>query len=233
MVFRYIDLLDTDVMLFVAFFGAAVTALVLGIAFHEFSHAAAATALGDTTAQRQGRLSLNPLVHLDPAGTALLFLVGFGWGKPTPVNPLALRTGRRGMALVAAAGPISNFFFAALLAIPIRLGFATFEEVFTTNVSTSGWDFSDYLGVFLGAGVVFNVILGVFNLIPLAPLDGFKVALGVLPQELARPLARLEQYGMAILLALFFMPFVLGFNPLGEVMVPAVEGISDALMGIT
>jgi Zn-dependent protease len=233
LVFRYIDLLDSDVMLFLSLFGATVLALVLGIAFHEFSHAATAAALGDTTAQRQGRLSLNPLVHLDPLGTALLFLLGFGWGKPTPVNPYALRTGPRGMALVAVAGPISNFIFAILLAIPIRLGYASFDQVLTGSVSTSGWEFSDYLGVFLGFGVVLNVILGVFNLIPLAPLDGFKVALGILPTDLARPLARLEQYGMAILMILFFMPLVIGINPLGEIMIPAVEGITDALLGIT
>jgi Zn-dependent protease len=232
LVFRYLDLLDTDFMLFLSLFGATVLALVLGIAFHEFSHAATATALGDTTAQRQGRLSLNPLVHLDPVGTVLLFLLGFGWGKPTPVNPYALRTGPRGMAIVAAAGPISNFVIATLLATPIRLGWVPWHNPFTVILDTTGWGSSDYLGLVLGAAVFLNVILGVFNLIPLAPLDGFKVALGILPPDLARPLARLEQYGMAILMILFFMPLVIGINPLGEIMVPAVEGITDALLGI-
>jgi Zn-dependent protease len=233
LVFRYLDLLEIDFFLFLAFFGAAVLALLLGIAFHEFSHALAATALGDPTAQRLGRLTLNPIAHLDPAGTLLLFLAGFGWGKPVPVNPYALRNGpRAGMAMVAAAGPLSNFLMAALLAIPIRLGWAPWHNPFEVILSTSAWGMDDYLGLFLGSGILLNVILGVFNLIPLAPLDGFKVALGILPVELARPIAQLERYGMAILLLLFFLPYLTGINILGEVMVPAVEGIAGALTGV-
>ena len=233
MIFRYSALLEVDFFVFLAFFGAGVFALVVGIAFHEFCHAAAASALGDNTARRLGRLSLNPLRHLDPFGTLLLFLAGFGWGKPVPVNTYALRNGpRMGMAVVAAAGPLSNLLIAAIVAVPIRLGWTPWRNPFAFIGSTAGWEMTDYLGLFFSAGVLFNVILAVFNMIPLAPLDGFKVALGLLPLDLARPLAQLERYGMAILMILFFMPFFFGYSPLGEIMVPAVQGLSEILTGV-
>ena len=108
MIFQLIDVLQENPAAFFAYLGAIAIALVTGIAFHEFSHAWAANELGDDTAARQGRLTLNPLAHLDPAGTALLFIAGFGWGKPVQVNVLSLRNGpKAGMATVAAAGPLS------------------------------------------------------------------------------------------------------------------------------
>lgn len=228
----YADLLRIDFFLFVAFAGAVTTALVLGIAFHEFCHALSASALGDQTAARQGRLTLNPLAHLDPLGTLLLFFVGFGWGKPTPVNPYALRNGpRTGMAIVAAAGPISNLFIASILALPIRLGWTPWHDPFLV-AGTRGWSAHDYFGLFFTAGVQINCLLAVFNLLPLAPLDGFKVALGVLPLDLARPIARMERYGIFILMGVFFLgPFV-GINVFGSLIHPIENGIAKALTGI-
>ena len=227
----YFDLLRIDFLLFLAFAGAVTLALVLGIAFHEFCHALSASALGDQTARRLGRVSLNPLVHLDPLGTALLFFVGFGWGKPTPVNPYALRNGpRTGMAVVALAGPVSNFAVATVLAIPIRLDLVQGHSPFLV-VSTNGWGVGDYVGLFLGAAILLNVILGVFNLIPLAPLDGFKVALGVLPADLARPIAQLERYGMVILIGLIFLGPLLGIDIFGRIILPTVDGIAGVLTG--
>jgi len=228
----YIRLLDIDFFLFVAFAGAVTTALVLGIAFHEFCHALSASMLGDQTAARQGRLSLNPLVHLDPLGTILLLLAGFGWGKPTPVNPYNMRVEpRTGMAISAAAGPISNLFIAAVMGLPIRLGWVPWHNPFVVT-GTAGWTGDDYIGLFLSAGVLLNSILCVFNLLPFAPLDGFKVALGVLPEDLGRPLLRLERYGIFILMALFFLGPAVGIDIFDWIIRPAVEGIAGALAGV-
>ena len=232
MFYYYFDLLRIDFFLFVAFAGAVTTALVLGIAFHEFCHALSASALGDQTAARQGRLSLNPLVHLDPLGTLLLLFAGFGWGKPTPVNPYNMRVEpRTGMAITAAAGPISNLLIAAVMAAPIRLGWAPWHSPFAV-AGTAGWAMDDYLGLFLSAGVLLNSILAVFNLLPLAPLDGFKVSLGLLPIDLARPIARLERYGIFILMGIFFLGPAIGIDIFDWIVRPAVEGIARGLTGI-
>lgn len=228
----YLDLLDIDFFVFLAFAGAVTLALVLGIAFHEFCHALSASALGDQTARRLGRLTLNPLAHLDPFGTLLLLLAGFGWGKPVPVNAYALRNGpRAGMAMVAAAGPVSNLTIAALMAAPIRLGWTPWHNPFVIS-GTAAWATADYLGLFFSAGVLLNSILAVFNLLPLAPLDGFRVWLGVLPIELARPVARLERYGIVILMVLFFVAPAVGIDFFDAIVRPAVEGISGALTGV-
>jgi Zn-dependent protease len=220
------DFFDNPPALF-AYLGAFVVALVTGIAFHEFSHAWTANELGDDTAARQGRLTLNPLAHLEPAGLLMMFFVGFGWGKPTPVNPYRLRGGvKRGNALVALAGPISNFVFAMLAAIPLRAGWVHTIRSFDTIRDASG---SEIVGLFLVFIVFYNVLLGCFNLIPIPPLDGFKVALGVLPDEAAQSLARLEPYGMGILLTLFAVGFIAPqYNILGWL----IGGLSDQVFRI-
>lgn len=232
MFFFYLDLLEIGFLLFLSFAGAVTLALVLGIAFHEYCHAVSASFLGDQTARRLGRVSLNPLVHLDPLGTVLLFLAGFGWGKPTPVNPYALRNGpRTGMAVVALAGPLSNLAVAAVLALPIRLGWVPWHSPFDalSVFGTASWSAVDYFGLFLSAGVLLNCILAVFNLLPLAPLDGFKIWVGLLPMTLARPVARLEQYGILILLGLFFLGPAVGIDIFSGIVLPTVEGIAGAL----
>ena len=231
MFYYYLDFIDDDIWLFVSFAGAVGLAMVLGIAFHEFCHAWSASILGDQTAANMGRLTLNPLAHLDPMGTFLLVLAGFGWGKPTPVNPNNLRNGRTGMAMVAAAGPVSNLVVAAVLAVPIRLSWVPTHTPFTSFVNTNGWEMSDYIGLFLTAGILINCILAVFNFLPLAPLDGFRIWVGVLPVEMARPIARLEPYGMFILLALFFLGPALGINVFGAIVRPTVNEISGWLTG--
>ena len=229
----YLDLLDIGFFVFLAFAGAVTLALLVGIAFHEFCHALSASALGDPTARRLGRLTLNPLAHLDPFGTMLLLLAGFGWGKPVPVNAHALRNGpRTGMAMVAAAGPLSNLAVAALMAAPIRLGWAPWHNPFVSSFATGSWSPDDYVGLFLSAGVLLNSILAVFNFLPLAPLDGFRVWVGVLPIAIARPISRLEPYGMFILLILFFLGPAVGINFFGSVVRPAVEGIAGGLTGV-
>jgi len=205
---------------YVAAFGLS---MVVGIAFHEFSHAWAAYELGDNTAASQGRLTLNPVRHLDPLGTILLFVVGLGWGRPTPVNPYNLRGGaRRGNALVALAGPLSNLVFAAIAALPFRLGvidsIASLDDI--RNASSE-----EIIGLLLFFVVFINVILGVFNLIPIHPLDGFKIALGILPPPLGNQLAALAPWGPGLLMGLIIIGFITPFNPIGMAISSAAEAV--------
>jgi Zn-dependent protease len=225
----YLSELSDNPQALLAFLGAFAVAFATGISFHEFSHAWAAYELGDDTAARRGRLTLNPLAHLDPLGTVLLALVGFGWGKPTPVNPNRLRNGPlRGSAIVAFAGPASNFFFAVLAALPLR--FKLIEPHFGSIESlVRNGSGEDIIWLFLFFIVYINIILGIFNLIPIAPLDGFKVAVGVLPEELARGLARLEPWGPGILMSLIVLGFV---APQFDIIGGIISGLSGQIFDL-
>jgi Zn-dependent protease len=230
----YSDLLSESILLFLTFAGAVVTALIVGIAFHECAHAFSAMKLGDNTARMMGRVSLNPARHLDPTGTFFMLVAGFGWGKPTPVNPNRLRFGPlTGRAIVAAAGPVSNVILAVLAAIPIQLGLVDWWSPFVVPFSVSSWDFGDYAGLFLSAIIVFNVVLCVFNLLPISPLDGFSVAVGILPRDLAMSLARLEPYGPLILMILLVLPFVSAgqISLLHTIMSPFIDGLTWVIVG--
>jgi len=189
-----------------AYLAAFIVTFMTGLAFHEFSHAWAAYEQGDDTAARQGRLTLNPVAHIDPLGAVLLLMVGFGWAKPTPFNPYRLSKGPRwGSVIVAGAGPASNFFFAALAALPIKLGLIDSITSFNNISNASG---EQIIGLFLVFVAWINVILGVFNLIPIPPLDGFKVATGILPPNIARHLQALAPWGPGILMTLFVLSWV-------------------------
>jgi Zn-dependent protease len=171
-------------------FIAFVIAIVLGITVHEFMHAYAAHRLGDDTARLLGRLSLNPMAHLDPFGTLLLVLAGFGYGKPVPFNESRLRT-TLGVTAVAFAGPIANLALAALCAIPLRFGAASllggaYEQV-------------------LGAIVFWNLVLAIFNLIPIPPLDGSNVVYGLLSPRQQYSWRTYQQYGPFLLLAILLL----------------------------
>jgi Zn-dependent protease len=204
--------------------------LLVGFPVHEFAHALVAYRLGDGTAKLFGRLTLNPIAHFDPIGGVLLalsFLVSqgqfaFGWAKPTPVNPMNLEGGRRGEALVAAAGPISNLILAAAAALPLRYISANPELALEIPAIVIR-----VLALFVNI----NIILMVFNLIPIPPLDGSKVLFAALDRETEyriRPV--LEQYGFLIVIALFFFPP--GDSIGGRLLIPIIDGIFSLLVGV-
>lgn len=217
-------------------------AWVFGIGLHEFSHALAAYLQGDTTAERQGRLTVNPIAHMDPTGTTLFLISGFfGWGKPTPFNPFKLKWGPRlGGALVAVAGPLSNFLMAIIFALPmtlrlihpfgVRIGA---ESIYTISPRfLDQWTAGNYIAAVLYFVVLFNVSVGLFNLLPIFPLDGEKVAVGVLPREMGDVFMRLRPYGIGILMLLLILPaFLPGFNLIGDVIGPLLDNITRAILG--
>ena len=200
-------------------FLALAVILLVGFPIHEAAHAWVAYRLGDDTARRMGRLTLNPLAHLDPLGSIMLLVVRIGWAKPVPVNPYNLRYGPRvGNALVAGAGPLSNLIMASLVAIPWRLGFFVGGPLWA---STAALTF-----------VQVNVLLCVFNLIPLAPLDGNSVLYGIVGETGAAILAPLRTFGPMILMGLLAFGFIVpGVNILGRILYPAMDAILRLLLG--
>jgi Zn-dependent protease len=177
-------------------------ALVVGITFHEFSHAFLADQLGDHRPRALGRVSLNPVAHIDPMGAIVFLLAGFGWGKPVPVNVAALRPGRIGMAIVAAGGPIANLAVAIVAAVAYRV-------LDLAGAPGFALDLAFYV-------VFYNLVLAIFNLLPIPPLDGYNVALAFVAPRTAMTIQRYAPYGVLVLLLLVFLPgsplrFVFGF----------------------
>lgn len=207
---------------------ALAIALVLGISVHEFSHAAAATWLGDSLPRQQGRLTLAPLAHLDVMGSLMFVIAGFGWGKPVQYNPYALRAGpRTGPAIVSAAGPLSNVILAVLFAVPTRL-VVFWLTAGSGFLSAQPPQAALTLLTLLQGIVYFNLILSFFNLIPIFPLDGFTILLGLLPPSMADAFEQTRQWGMFLLLALVF----LGGNVLGVIIYQPVDTLTQLLIGI-
>ncbi len=178
-------------------------ALIVGITFHEFSHAFVADQLGDHRPRALGRVTLNPVAHIDPMGALFFVLAGFGWGRPVPVNVYALRPGRIGMAFVAAAGPIANFVLASLVAVAFRA------------LDITGAADNDFVRVLLFSVVFYNVALGFFNLLPIPPLDGYNLVLPFLPPRWSFTVQRYAQYGFVVLLLLILLSYGPGPGPLG------------------
>jgi Zn-dependent protease len=185
----------------VGFVYLAIT-LVVALTVHEFAHAWSAFQLGDDTAQRMGRLTLNPLKHLDPLGTIIMLAVGFGWAKPVPAKPVPFdpyavtRKTPAGVMLVAAAGPISNLIMAIVASIPFQTG------LFDNVVAGEGALF--YMQSFLITFIYLNLVLLFFNLIPVSPLDGEKVLTFFLPPSGQATMARIRPYGPMLLMLLLF-----------------------------
>lgn len=173
------------------FFIISFTAVVFAITIHEFAHAATAVAFGDETPRYAGRVSLNPVDHLDPVGTLLFLFSGFGWGKPVPINPLGLENPRLATTLISLAGPASNLGCAAILAMLLRFWpVAPFQPLTLLIVSL----------------IQFSLVLALFNLLPIGPLDGFKIVANLLPPDLEETWLESESFGIIILL-LLLIPF--------------------------
>jgi Zn-dependent protease len=208
----------------------AIIPVIFAITLHETAHGFMALALGDTTARDQGRLTLNPLKHIDRVGTIILpgFLLisqlltihrvafMFGWAKPVPVSAWKFANPRRGMAIVAIAGPGMNFFLAWLTAVVGHVvpGFAEIARYL--EGFTEVYALSPVIVVFLSF-MVTNLVLGLFNLLPILPLDGGRVVAGILPERVARFWAGLERYGILIVLVVILvLPNIFGINPIGD-----------------
>ncbi len=188
-------------------FLARLIVLLVGMPIHEWAHAWSAHELGDDTPRWEGRLSLNPLAHLDMLGAILILLTGFGWAKPVPINPYRMRTSpRAGMAISAFAGPASNLVVAMLCALPFRLGWVSLADVGLTRLNLATL-------LFLVADVSINLAL--FNLLPFFPLDGEKVLVGLLPPRWGDALLSFRLYSPYILLGLLFLLPFLGLDLIG------------------
>lgn len=199
------------------FFGSSLTsmaatllAVLLAITLHELAHGYAAYCLGDNTAKAAGRLTLNPISHLDPIGALMMLIAGFGWAKPVPVNPFFFKGNRTtGMMLVSFAGPLTNLIVAYI--------------AYTIFVAGHGFYQIPFLYEFLNYCIVLNVYLAVFNLIPIPPLDGSKILAGFLPKQTAyKFLTTMEQYGFLFLMALILLDITDLF------IYPVANGILDA-----
>lgn len=198
--------------------------LLLAFTFHEFAHAAVATALGDSTPKIHGRLTLNPLAHLDLMGTIILLFAGFGWAKPVPVNPYALRRKTNaGVMLVSLAGPVTNLLLGMLAAIPLRFGWVPLIP--TTGLFMPTW--GDFLLEFL----FINLALFLFNLIPLAPLDGEKVITFFLPEHWVEVYDRIRPYSMYILLAIVFILPMFGLDLINIIIRQPLINLAMFLIG--
>lgn len=192
----------------------SVVALVIAITIHEFSHALVADRLGDPTPRSQGRLSLNPLRHLDPIGTIMIFLVHFGWGKPVQIDPYNLKNPKRDELLISLAGPASNLLLAALLSLIIRF-----------------FPLNNLSGIIIYTIIQLNVVLAVFNLIPIPPLDGSKIFLNLLPNNTSSQWQEtFDRYGFILLIIFLFIPIINGTTLVSIIITPIINIILNFLI---
>ena len=206
----------------------AVAALI-AICVHESAHGLSAYWLGDDTAKRQGRISLNPLHHLDPFGFLMMVVAHFGWAKPVPVNPYRMtkiKNPKVGMALTAAAGPISNILLALIFGLLMQIsGIGFYEKLYSGAIGVH--NFRYYVFLFFTINFLLNTGLAIFNLIPISPLDGSKILAIVLPDRAYRQLMQYERYGFLILMALLFLGWLA--KPLNFL----VNGLLQGIIAIT
>jgi len=200
--------------------------ILFALAFHEYAHGWVANKLGDPTAKHAGRLTLNPISHLDPIGTIMLFLVHFGWAKPVPVNAGNLNDPKRDMLWVALAGPGSNMLLA--------LGFGLIVRMIGVPYcgGATGMDAMHLLRLMIVYGVIINLALAVFNLLPIPPLDGSKILHAVLPYRYERQYAEVERYGPMILIGLVLLSMVGHISVFGIFMRPFISFFSQIFAGV-
>ncbi len=197
---------------------------LFAVSLHEVAHGYVADRFGDPTARLLGRLNVNPLRHLDPIGTLALMFFGFGWAKPVPVNFANLSHPKRDMVLVALAGPLTNFALAIFCALILRGTF--FLSSLVPAEQMLFFQIAEPLTLMAGFGLYINLVLGVFNLIPLPPLDGGRVATGLLPARYGALLAKLDTFGFILVIFLLF------FTPLYQVLIaPVILGLVHLLAG--
>jgi Zn-dependent protease len=206
---------------------ASIIVLLFAFPLHEFAHAWTANYFGDNTPRLNGRLTLNPVAHLDIMGSMLLLVAGFGWAKPVPVNPYALeRRSPAAMMWVSLAGPATNFLLAILAAIPFRLGLVNVAAGFAPSTGLLP-NFDKVMVQF----IYINLLLALFNMIPLAPLDGEKIASYFLPPNLSRYWDAIRPYGPMILLLLVLSGSLMGFDVIGRVIGPPLFFLFGLLVG--
>lgn len=187
---------------------------LFAITFHELAHGYVAWRLGDPTAKNEGRLTMNPIKHLDPLGVLAFIIMKIGWAKPVPVNPMYFKDPRQGMLLVALAGPGANLVLAVVSAILVRILLSV--PIFPMFILKP-------VAQMLGASVWINIMLAVFNCLPIPPLDGSKVLMGVLPADMARSYEKLEPFGFILLLLLFYLGLI------SKVIMPIIQ-FANALL---
>ena len=225
MLIRNIDLLLDNPLSFFFLILLVGLSVITAITVHEFSHSLIAHKLGDSTSKHLGRMTLNPKAHLDPVGTILFFIAGFGWGKPVPVDIRALNNGQKSMATVALAGPCANILTAFLLGIPFKLNLLPLTMGSITGLPH--WGIADLVAITLFFMIFLNMMLAIFNLIPLFPLDGSKIVAGLLPRAMSTQFLRLEPLGPVLLLGIIILDYTTDLGLLSKIIVPIVNRLAS------
>ncbi len=199
--------------------------ILLALTFHEYAHAYVADKYGDDTAKQSGRLTLNPLAHLDPLGTIMIFIVHFGWAKPVPINPYKLKNPKKDMLWISASGPLANMILALMSGILLRF-------IFSIVGAPDQHSIIGLLIFMVFMSMQINLALAIFNVLPIAPLDGSKILFGLLPSKYEGTIYFLNRYGPFILIGLIVFGRVTGVSVLGGLIWPFVEFFSKIFVGI-